>query len=126
MMRPGCVTLALRSYFGKNAPTPSKRREFFPFASLAILAVLQSRYVLQVAIYGQCGYLPASSRSIATTTAALTRTVYTGGTGTSTSSALDSSVYSGICTKFKFFGINKSDAEFGSKVQTYFHIANWD
>ncbi|KAF5327666.1 hypothetical protein D9619_004867 [Psilocybe cf. subviscida] len=107
---------------------------FTSFASLAVLFAF-SKPVLSVAVYGQCGgqnyngSTTCDSGSVCTysnpfysqclpgtaSTTATSTTTKSGTTSTPTSTAPSSgnSLCSGSLTKFKFFGVNESGAEFG-------------
>ncbi|KAF9474253.1 endoglucanase [Pholiota conissans] len=110
-------------------------KSLLAFSSLAVLSLVKP--VLSVAVYGQCGginytgstvcdsgsvctysnayysqCLPGSATTVPTTTTKPTTTPG-GGTTTTTSTAPSSSICSGSRTKFKYFGVNESGAEFG-------------
>ncbi|PPQ67529.1 hypothetical protein CVT25_006070 [Psilocybe cyanescens] len=108
------------------------RSTFSAFASLAILSVVSP--ALSVAVYGQCGGQTYSGSTVCdagsvcvvsnpyysqclpgSATPAPTSTTPNGGGGTptSTSTSPGNSVCSGSRTKFQFFGVNESGAEFG-------------
>ncbi|TFK40409.1 endoglucanase [Crucibulum laeve] len=96
------------------------------FASLAIL-VAYSAPAAAVAVWGQCGGIGYTGSTTCDNSVCVksddyysqcrpgtATTTVGGGTGTSTSTAPSSTVCSGSTTKFKFFGVNESGAEFGN------------
>ncbi|KDR76291.1 hypothetical protein GALMADRAFT_140006 [Galerina marginata CBS 339.88] len=105
------------------------------FASLAIIAML-STPVLSVAVYGQCGGQTYTGSTVcdAGSTCVYSNAYYSqclpgvassttpaGGGGTTstpttTATSPSNSLCSGSRTKFKFFGVNESGAEFGNTV----------
>ncbi|PPQ70299.1 hypothetical protein CVT26_014584 [Gymnopilus dilepis] len=113
------------------------RSSFSSFASLAVLSVLSTSAVAQVAVWGQCGgqgYTGPTTCASGSTcvysnpwysqclpgSASTTTTTTPPPTGSPTTTSTGSSPSSGICpgtrTKFKFFGVNESGAEFGQTV----------
>ncbi|KAF8149888.1 endoglucanase [Crassisporium funariophilum] len=96
------------------------------FASLAILVAF-TKPAFSVPVYGQCGGLTYSGSTVcdAGSTCVVSSPYYSqclpssgttpgGGSPTTTGTAPSSSVCSGTRTKFQYFGVNESGAEFGN------------
>ncbi|KAF9048642.1 endoglucanase [Panaeolus papilionaceus] len=101
-------------------------RQYLSIASLALLAAL-TKPVFSVAVYGQCGGIGYSGSTVCDSgsTCVKSNDFYSqclpstgggGGTPTSTSSAPGSTDSCPNRTKFKYFGVNQSGAEFGETV----------
>ncbi|KAF7789792.1 hypothetical protein EIP86_000738 [Pleurotus ostreatoroseus] len=77
--------------------------------SLATTLALSSS-AFSVAVWGQCDYSQCQP-----STATTSPTTVPSGTTTSTAPSASSSICSGTRTKFQFFGVNESGAEFGNQ-----------